>query len=365
MKSFLLFFSVILLFSCANKQEIKREYFILQQEVHSYNFQFGRMMETHFDFKEYIGDKSRQSDVLSAIGEINDLHQSIVDTITERITEIELLKENMLMEAKIYFKSQDLGKSSMSLSDRKHFWNNPRLALNSSYSSQIEELQIKMKKTRKWIFEEICRYHTDRSMYRGDYRQFKYKEPNIEYFDDEKKCNTKLNKALKDVAPDDAEAFRKVYFALSKDNLFLDKGAAYLMENQSLLQNLNVLTVAQKKLMEANADLATLLRCYFTGCFDFVFTKFFVNVDGPEAVLEGDSVELKLFYTFYDSYQKPVLYLDKNLKNIQVQQKEGITYLRFKANESQKIKGTLTLHRNYGVPKTLPWEKSIKVLKQK
>lgn len=364
MKSSLSLFIVLILFSCANKQEVKREYQILSSIHEGYIAQYGPLFELQQEFDEMLQDKSQGPDMLNAVGKIYHLEDSIYQEAVKLTLEIERLKEKILEHTRIYFEKHDLKERQLffRLTEEKHFWTNSNVNLRADYQNEISSISKKLKMFRASVLKKVC----DFDNIRAEKKMHSFFDPKLNSFEDWKMCVSKLEKATENVAPDNIESFKRFYLDMSYRNIFLDNQVISLQENQSVLSVLAMLTDAQTRLIKGTYSLCYVIRLDI-GCGGaYNFDKIFINVDGPEAVMDGDSVELRLFYSFFNSYKNPEIRVDSHsLQELNTETQNGQVHLKFLPKTSQKISGTLTIRNKSGVPKTLPWEKSIKVLKQK
>lgn len=313
------------------------------------------------DLKWLTEDKSGSQGFLNRANKLYLCNKEILDSLESIINSIENLKEKILKEEGIYFEKKDKIKDfQIQISEQKHYWTNPKLNLKKDYQSEILSIQKSIFKYRAWVFHHICEYHNQATDF---YRKFYFKDPKINKGSHFKTKEKFYENSFVNAAPDNIEAFKQVYFKLTNQNIFLDEEVDFFMEEQSLLKTLNLLTISEYQVLNATDDLASLLRSYVGGA-DYSFDKIFINVDGPEVVKEGDSVQLRLFYSFYDSDQLPMIKINNlNPKNYSLIQKDGMTYLKIKADKNLELKGTLTILNKSGVPKTNEWSKKIQVLK--
>jgi hypothetical protein len=362
MKSTIFFFILMFLFSCNNKNEISKEFFLLKSSQDACNLSRNEILEKSMDFKYLVEDKSAGQDFNKRAYKLYSCNKEILDSLESIINSIENLKEKILTDEGVYFeKRKKEERYQIQISERTHYWTNSNVDLRNDYQKEINSLKKRIFKFRAWVFRHICEYHNQATDF---YRKFHFKDPKFNKGSLFKAKEVQFAKYFEHVALDDMEAFKQIYFNITYQNIFLDEEVDFFMEPQSLLKTLNILTISESQLLNAGSFLVRLLRSN-VGCgAEFPFDKIFINVDGPEVVREGDSVQLRLFYSFYDSDQLPMIKINNlNPKNYSLRQKDGMTYLKIKADKKIELKGTLTILNKSGVPKTNEWSKKIDVLK--
>jgi hypothetical protein len=350
------------LFSCNNKNEISKEFFLLKSSQDACNLSRNEILEKSMDFKYLVEDKSAGQDFNKRAYKLYSCNKEIVDSLESIINSIENLKEKILTDEGVYFeKRKKEEKFQIQISDRAHFWTNPDVFLKKDYQKEINNLKRRFFMFRAWVFRHICEYHNQATDF---YRKFYFKDPKFKNGSDFKSKEIQFEKSFQHVALDDMEAFKQIYFKITNQNIFLDEEVDFFMEPQSLLKSLHMLTISESQILDAGSFLVRLLRSNIGCGADFPFDKIFINIDGPEVVKVGDSVQLRLFYSFYDSDQHPMVKIDKlNPKSYSLRQKDGMTYLKIKADKNLELKGTLTILNKSGVPKTNEWSKKIEVLR--
>jgi hypothetical protein len=362
MKSTIFIFILMFLFSCNNKNEISKEYFLLKSSKDACNLSRNDILENEWIFKDIISDKSAGQDFNKRAYKLYACNKEIVDSLDSIINSIENLKEKILSDEGVYFeKRKKEERFQIQISERTHYWNNSNVDLGNDYQKEINSLKKRIFKFRAWVFQHICNYHNDATDF---HRKFYFKDPKFIKGSLFKTKEAQFAKYFEHVALDDMEAFKQIYFNITNQNIFLDEEVDFFMEPQSLLKTLNILTISESQLLNAGSFLVRLLRSNIGCGAEFPFDKIFINVDGPEVVKVGDSIQLRLFYSFYDSDQLPMIKINNlNPKNYSLRQKDGMTYLKIKADKKIELKGTLTILNKSGVPKTNEWSKKIDVLK--
>ncbi len=351
------FLLLLLLLSCSDKLEIKKEYQLLSSEYDAYRTKYDLLQQMSMEIREISQDKSMGPDYQGKVRKMDELQKGICEEAFQLVLSIEKLKEKLLEGAGIYHKKHTTEDVFLELSEEKHFWTNPSVSLED-YPDEVEAISQGIRKFRASSIKKICEYHNRQT----PEVHFSFRDPGILSFEDEEKHLVKLNKALTDVAPDDEWVFRTFYLELSKRNVFADEQIRLLQQDQSLLSMLALLTEAQTKIIGGSHALVQNIR-YYTGCCeDYAIDKIIVMVDGPSAVTQGDSVKLRLLYAFYNSDRTPFVHFKKgNKERMNIRFDEGFVELGFKAEKDLELGGTLTMLNKSGVPKTMNWHKSIRV----
>ena len=116
----------------------------------------------------------------------------------------------------------------------------------------------------------------------------------------------------------------------------------------------------QKDILAARANALTLIRSRVSGQ-DYSFNQIIPLAYGAEVVNEGDEFEVKVMMVAYDSDKQPEVTLDgESVTHV----KDGQGIVKLTAGGSQMdLKGTITIQDKAGLKKTLPWEKTVHVMK--
>jgi hypothetical protein len=192
--------------------------------------------------------------------------------------------------------------------------------------------------------------------------------PAINTFKDFKDLNTQIDKALKDkVAPDDMEAIKKIYQSLTKQEkheVHEVKDVHWIgktFDHSPSVAALASLSSMQKEILTARADAVALIRSRVGGG-EYSFNKIMPLAYGPDIANAGDDITLEVLMAAYDSDKQPIV---KPNQGTVKETKDGKGYVNLKASGTTEMSltGTITILNKSGVPKTMPYEKIVKIMK--
>lgn len=200
-------------------------------------------------------------------------------------------------------------------------------------------------------------------------KKFSFKDPNILKFKDFKDLAAQLDKHMKNVSPDDNEALKKIYSSLSKvERADMHEGEikdvhwiGRTFDHSPSVAAIASLSSLQKEILTARADAVALIRSRVGGG-EYSFNKIMPLAYGPDIANNGDEVVVEVLMAAYDSDKQPeVTYGGSKVSEV----KDGKGYVRTKANGSSEmvLGGNITIKNKSGIPKTMPWQKTIKIMK--
>lgn len=224
----------------------------------------------------------------------------------------------------------------------------------------VSEKAEKIKDTLRFFRGEICRMIENSVIVEKNMRKFYFIDPNINDFKDIKEYNQKFEKAtLKmNLAQDDAEAIKQIYFQLTKSDQEWDN---ILTEKDSWIKAFRVLVSLQNDVLNARRNTFALMGSRF--CIgEYGFTRIIPIVNGPEAAKPGDKIQLQVFYGAINQDKAPYVEVLNGGKVTNV--KNGLAYVEVVVpNEKElTITGRITVKNKSGVPKTENWTKKIYIL---
>lgn len=197
-----------------------------------------------------------------------------------------------------------------------------------------------------------------------------FKSPSINAFKDQKDLYAKINKAIvvSNVHPDDQEAIRKIYGSLTKRE-FSDVGEVNhvhwigkTFDHAPSVAALASLSAMQKEILTARADAVALIRQRVGGG-EFAFNKVMALAYGPEVANAGEEVEVQVLMAAFDSDRQPkVVFNGSELSKDKIHDGKGHITTRGSGSE-MNLSGTITILNKSGIPRTLSWEKKIKIMK--
>jgi gliding motility-associated protein GldM len=122
------------------------------------------------------------------------------------------------------------------------------------------------------------------------------------------------------------------------------------------------LSSMQKEILTARADAVSLIRQRVGGG-EYAFNSIMAIAHGPEVANAGEEIDLQVLMVAYDSDKQPVVKMNgAELPKDQIHDGKG--YINVKGSGSEmKLSGTITILNKSGIPKTLPWEKTVKIMK--
>ena len=199
-------------------------------------------------------------------------------------------------------------------------------------------------------------------------KKFFFKAPSINTFKDFSDLNKQIDKAIasSNVSMDDREAIKKIYGSLTKQEyseVHDVKGVHWIgktFDHSPSVAALASLSSMQNEILTARADAVSLIRLRVGGG-EYSFNKIMALAYGPELVNANDDVVVEVLMAAYDSDKAPTVTLSgQNVEEV----KDGKGFVRTKAGGSEMVlSGEITIKNKSGIPKTLPWTKTIKVMK--
>lgn len=202
----------------------------------------------------------------------------------------------------------------------------------------------------------------------GDQR-FYFRDPGINTFSNASELHAKIDKAIlaSKVAPDDREAIKKIYASLSKPEQvdMPETGKVHWIgktfDHAPSVAALASLSSLQKEILSARADAVALIRSRVSSG-EYSFNKIMPLAYGPDVINQGEDAEIQVLMAAYDSDRRPQVKVGgTDLSPDQI--RDGKGYVKVKGSGSEmKLSGTITILSKSGIPKTLPWEKTIRVM---
>ena len=199
-------------------------------------------------------------------------------------------------------------------------------------------------------------------------KKFFFKAPSITEFVDEKDKLAKIDKAIKasNVSPDDQEAIKKIYASLTKNERSTENDVKNIhwigktFDHSPSVAALASLSSMQKEILTARADAVSIIRARVGGG-EYSFNKIMPLAYGPEIANSGEEVEIQVLMAAFDSDKQPIVTVSGGSLR---ETKEGKGYITAKGSGGEvKLNGTITILNKSGIPKTLPWEKTVRIMK--
>ena len=199
-------------------------------------------------------------------------------------------------------------------------------------------------------------------------RKYFFKAPSINKFKDQKDLDSQLKKAIEqsNVHPDDVGMIQEIYKSLTKEEFStvhdID-GVHWIgktFDHSPSVAAIASLSSLQKDILSARANALSLIRSRVSGN-DYSFNKIIPLAYGPEVVNVGDEFEVNVMMVAYDSDKQPEVSLNGESVKL-VKDGKGIVHLKA-SGSVMELKGTISVQNKSGVKKTLPWEKTVHVMK--
>ncbi len=217
--------------------------------------------------------------------------------------------------------------------------------------------------------KDLCELIASSVVVEPGQKKFFFKAPDINDFKDMADLNQKIDKAIEasNVNQDDKEAIKKIYGSLTKlerSEVHEVKGVHWIgktFDHSPSVAALASLSSMQKEILTARADAVALIRNRVGGG-EYSFNKIMALAYGPDLANTGDEIEVQVLMAAYDSDKKP----EVSVQGATVSEiKDGKGYIRTKVSGSNEmtLKGSITIKNKSGIPKTEPWEKTIKIMK--
>lgn len=199
-------------------------------------------------------------------------------------------------------------------------------------------------------------------------KKYSFKAPDIKDFKNGTELTAMIDKVMKkaQISPDDYEIVKKIYTSLTKDELseVHEQSDVHWVgktfDHAPSVAALASLSSLQKEILTARADAVTVIRQRVGGG-EYSFNKIMALAYGPELVNQGDEVEVQVLMAAFDSDKQPIVTVSGGSLR---ETKEGKGFITTKGSGTEmKLTGTITILNKSGIAKTLPWDKTIKVMK--
>lgn len=198
---------------------------------------------------------------------------------------------------------------------------------------------------------------------------YSYKAPNINKYASQEDLIKQIDASIEksNVAQDDKEAIKKIYVDLTKE----ERSEVHGMENvhwigktfdhSPAVAAIASLSSMQKDVLTARADAVALIRSRVSGG-EYSFNKIMALAYGPELANSGDEIEVQVLMAAYDSDKQPIVTVG-GTPITDVKDGKGIIKRKASGTNEMTLSGQITILNKSGVPKTMPWEKTIKIMK--
>lgn len=351
---FLLLLNGLFLFSCNQGTEIKKgsyENYVLQRLQNSVETEYYRGKERIGMIKEIALDKSERERASRSVLLLNSALE--IDTACRKFIRIvnEMKREmiNDKSELKRLEKHENLKWYFPFTLDFDHI----NIYEPSNVEQKIEKIKTEIIKLRTIISETIAAYDSGDST-RGKYS---FDDPNLGDFDSYPKLIHSIEAYIQksNVAQDDKEALKKIYAEMTKLIYSIPASVSNGVEFFTLL------SAAEHGVFAVRADAFALMSSRTGCCACYSFDKIIPIFDAPSIAFQGDTVEVYSLMAAYDSDKEPLVVVN-GIEFSDV--RKGIAYHKYILKEKKDfvMNGTVIYFNKSGVPKIMPFEKTIKVI---
>ncbi|MBN9292450.1 MAG: hypothetical protein J0G96_00570 [Flavobacteriia bacterium] len=195
-----------------------------------------------------------------------------------------------------------------------------------------------------------------------------FKDPKIVKYKDVKDLKKQILAAIEksNVPKDEREEIADLYMGLTKNEIVQNHDRENIhwigktFDHAPAVAALASLTSLENEILTARANVISRIRSRVGGG-EYSFNKVTWLANGPDLVNANDSVLVNVLMAAYDSDRQPEVTLgDQKISEV----RDGQGFVRVKAGATDMtLKGTITIKKKDGSPKTLDWEKEIKVMK--
>lgn len=221
---------------------------------------------------------------------------------------------------------------------------------------------------RSFITEKIASSQLGTDGAAGFSKDYFYKAPSINDYDNQSDLDKKIKESIdkSKVHPEDAGMILEIYKSLTKQEFSTVhdvKNVHWIgktFDHAPTVAAIASLSSLQNDILKARANALTLIRGRVGGN-DYSFNRIISLAYGPEVVNQNDEFTVNVMMVAYDSDKQPVVtYNGANVDSVQ----NGQGSIKLKAQgDLMDLKGTVTIRNKAGIEKTLPWEKTVHVMK--
>lgn len=195
-----------------------------------------------------------------------------------------------------------------------------------------------------------------------------FKDPNIIEYKDMKDLKAKVKKSIEssNVPKDEKEEIADLYMKMTKNQITTNSDKEKIhwigktFDHSPIVAALASLTSLQNEILTVRANIISRIRSRVGGG-EYSFNKVVSLAYGPDLVNANDSALVQVMMAAFDSDRQPEVTLDGQKVS---EVKDGQGFVRLKAGATDmNLKGTITIKKKDGSPKTMDWEKTIKVMK--
>lgn len=227
------------------------------------------------------------------------------------------------------------------------------------FNNSNKELIIKMIK--KYRFEICKEIIESNKLVQKNSKPYFFVDPQINEFKDEKDFTKQFDRKIKksNISYDDIQTIQRIYRILSKSD---SEWKMILNKRDSWIDDLGVLLSIENDILKIRSMALTLIRVRIGCGGNYSFTHILPIINGPNAAISGDTVELQVLMAVHDAYKNPTFEISNGGKIVKVE--KGIGYVKAVMPKSKniEIKGTITIKNRSGIPYTEKWNHKIRIL---
>jgi hypothetical protein len=199
-------------------------------------------------------------------------------------------------------------------------------------------------------------------------KKYSFKSPDIRAYNDEQDKAALIKKSIEaqKIAPDDKDVIAKIFGSLTKlerSNMGEEKDVHWVgktFDHSPSVAAIASLSSLQKEILTARADAVALIQSRVGGG-EYSFNKILPLAYGPEVANQNEEVEIQVLMAAFDSDKQPIVTVSGGTLR---ETKEGKGFVTAKGSSGElNLSGNITIMNKSGVPKTMPWEKKILIMK--
>lgn len=194
----------------------------------------------------------------------------------------------------------------------------------------------------------------------------------INDYKDEINLRQKVDAQISSKVPnplEDRQAVTDLYTLLTLPRHFIRNGEKIswkqdLFQHSNLIGALTQLTILQNKILNARSYALAHISSRYNSC-GYGFDRILPFAKGPSIIREGETAEITVGISAFDSYNQPEVVL-QSIDGEVLPSEKGVGKVRIKPKVGlQKIQGLVSIKNKSGVKKTEHWEWDIQVLPKK
>jgi hypothetical protein len=226
-----------------------------------------------------------------------------------------------------------------------------KLISPKNIEKRLAEIRNSIEKIRREVCNQITSYPTDNKT------KFYFNYQKINEYNSIKSLGEKLDSLIEttNVNQDDKEALKKVYVSLTKVI------AQVPLDLNSSIDIFNYLTSLERTVNGVLADANALIELKIGRCGSYNLDKILPVVNFPSVAYVGDTIEVSTLMAVYYSFANTSAKVNGQQFPVV---KDGMNYIKLVVPNKNEwvLDGQVTIKNKSGVPKSMPWKKTIKIL---